>query len=143
MTIDPSSAVDGWRPLDEPVAVTFGAATSGPQPLALRWRGSLWRVVGESLHWSTWRALPVEPRHPEDHPPSRGLRADFWRFQAQSNPVSPILHFEVRRAGSGWRLVRLGATFDLPAPDAADRNSPGVVAGCAGAVPAGGVGGQD
>jgi hypothetical protein len=143
MTIDPSNAVSGWRPLDEPVAVTFGAATRGPQPLALRWRGSLWRVVGESMHWSTWRALPVEPRHPEDHPPNRGFRADFWRFQAQSNPVSPILHFEVRRAGSGWRLVRLGATFDLPALDAADRTSLGVAAGCASASPAGGVGGQD
>ncbi len=145
MNVDPSDADGGWRPFDEPVTVTFGTGTSGP-PLALRWRGSLWRVVGESLHWSTWRALPVEPRHPEDHAPTRGLRADFWRFRAQSNPVSPVLHFEVRRAGSGWRLVRLGATFDLPTPDPADtavRASGGVAAGCASAVPAGGVGGQD
>ena len=51
---------------------------------------------------------------PDDEPVTRGYRADFWRFQAQCNPVSPVLHFEVRRAGNEWRLVRLGATFELP-----------------------------
>ncbi|MHA7190806.1 hypothetical protein ACX80N_11000 [Arthrobacter sp. MDT2-16] len=108
---DPAGA---WRPFDEAVVVTFDDSRGIRRPLALRWRGSLWRVIGDSRHWSTWRALPVAPRFPDDEPVTRGYRADFWRFQAQCNPVSPVLHFEVRRAGNEWRLVRLGATFELP-----------------------------
>jgi hypothetical protein len=145
MNPTPSDPAGGWRSFDEPVTVTFDAAAHGPRPLALRWRGSLWRVVGESLHWSTWRALPVAPRHPDDHPPTRAFTADFWRFRAQSTPVSPVLHFEVRRAGSGWRLVRLGTTFDLPGDGAATRPGPLPAGGPARRAPAraGGVGGQD
>lgn len=153
MNPDPSDPVDRWRPFDEAVTVTFETDPCGRRPLALHWRGSLWRVVGESLHWSTWRALPVAPSRPDHHPPPLGLRTDFWRFHAQSDPVSPLLHFEVRRAGAGWRLVRLGATFALPdrsttEPSATDRSTTdltcdGGAAGCASPVPAGGVGARD
>ncbi|PPB50216.1 hypothetical protein C4K88_06035 [Arthrobacter pityocampae] len=110
----PSDPVEAWRPVDESVGLTFEDVTGVPQPCRLRWRGSLWHVLGPSRHWSTWRALPSTPTGMEDVRPIHPWRTDFWRFRAQTGPVSPILHFEVRRAGTDWRLVRLGATFDLP-----------------------------
>ncbi|MHA7281206.1 hypothetical protein ACX80H_15820 [Arthrobacter sp. MDT2-2] len=103
-----------WRPCDEAVALTFEETGGTPEPSCLRWRGSLWRVVGRSRHWSTWHALPVAPLHAGDGPTTRGFRADFWRFRAQTDPVSPVACFEVRRAHQGWRLVRRDATFDVP-----------------------------
>jgi hypothetical protein len=39
-----------WHVLDEPAAVRF--LPSGT-PLALRWRGSIWQVIGEPLAWSS------------------------------------------------------------------------------------------
>ena len=114
MTRTPPDATEAWRPVDEAVGLTFEDVDGRPQPCRLRWRGSLWQVVGPRRHWSTWRALPSTRADSEDVRPVHPWRADFWRFQAQTGPVSPVLHFEVRRAGTDWRLVRLGATFDLP-----------------------------
>ncbi|WP_434994651.1 hypothetical protein [Arthrobacter sp. Ld5] len=114
MTRAPIEAPGAWRPVDEAVALSFEDVDGSPLPFRLRWRGSLWHVVGPRRHWSTWRALPSTPDDPEEVRPVHPWRADFWRFQAQTGPASPILHFEVRRTGDDWRLVRLGATFDLP-----------------------------
>lgn len=110
----PPDAPEAWRPVDEAVGLAFEDADGVPQPCRLRWRGSLWQVVGPPRHWSTWRALPSTRTDAQDVRPVHPWRADFWRFRAQTGPVSPILHFEVRRTGTDWRLVRLGATFDLP-----------------------------
>jgi len=111
----PDDTPGAWRPVDEAVGLLFQDVDGVPQPCRLRWRGSLWHVVGTRRHWSTWRALPGTSSGLEDVRPVHPWRADFWRFQAQTGPVSPVLHFEVRRAGQDWRLVRLGAGFDLPA----------------------------
>lgn len=108
-------AMDRWRPLDESVVLSFRSSGSESLPACLHWRGSLWRVVGHARHWSTWRALPVATAHADGAPATLRLEADFWRFRAQADPLSPVFHFEVRRAGHQWRLVRLSATFDLPA----------------------------
>lgn len=107
-------APEAWRPVDEAIGLSFEDVDGVPRPSRLCWRGSQWQVVGPCRHWSTWRALPSTPADREDVRPVHPWRADFWRFQAQTGPVSPILHFEVRRVGKDWRLVRLGATFDLP-----------------------------
>lgn len=103
-----------WRPLDESVGLTFRSFGVQDRPSCMDWRGSLWRVVGHSRHWSTWRFLPVGSPRAHEAPSTRGLRADFWRFQAQVDPVSPVHSFEVRRAEAEWRLVRLAVTFELP-----------------------------
>lgn len=103
-----------WRPLDEAVTVTFSGVSAEAGPRTLRWRGSHWDVVGTTLHWGTWHALPVEPVRQDLPPTSRRLSTDFWRFAAQTSRVSPIFFFEIRGNGNQWRLVRLGAVFDLP-----------------------------
>lgn len=140
------SGTRGWRPWDEAVELAFEVNDDPATPSCLFWRGSLWRVVGPSDHWSTWRALPVRDMTDGSAPTNRAQRADFWRFIAQTGPVSPLVHFEVRRssggagssepasrtagstdchptrprsAGSGsagWRLVRLGLSMELPEP---------------------------
>ena len=104
-----------WRTVDDHVELFFGDGASTAGPERLRWRGVLWHVVGTARSWSTWHSLAVDPAG--DPPPTcRGLRTRFWRFAAQTAPVGPVLHFEVRGSGDSWRLVRLGAAFDLPAP---------------------------
>ncbi|MHA7286330.1 hypothetical protein ACX80I_08640 [Arthrobacter sp. MDT3-44] len=114
-----------WRPCDEAVALTFDETGGSPEPSCLRWRGSLWRVVGRSRHWSTWHALPVVPLHAGEAPTTRCLRADFWRFRAQADPVSPLACFEVRRADRGWRLVRRDAALDVAEQFVAEHFVPG------------------
>lgn len=117
----PTESSGTWRPCDEAVSVIFDACGNdgdGPRPLHLRWRGSSWRVVGPSRHWSTWRVLPVTlpsaAAATAGSAPTRRWRTEFWRFRGQIDPASPILHFEVRRSDTQWRLVRLGASFELP-----------------------------
>lgn len=104
-----------WRTVDDAVMLTFADDAPAAAPHIIRWRGSSWRVVGSARYWSTWHSLAVEPAG-DPFPTCRGLRTSFWRFAAQTGPVGPVLHFEVRGAGDTWRLVRLGAAFDLPAP---------------------------
>lgn len=127
MTSSTPEYVGTWRLFDEAVALTLEDIDGAARPVDLHWRGTLWRVIGESRHWSTWRALPVPPRG-GDLQRAHGYRTDFWRFRAQAGPASPVLHFEVRRTGCDCRLVRLGATFDVPggtaAPDGTPRNRP-------------------
>jgi hypothetical protein len=102
-----------WRAVDDDVDLTF-EDTSDAAPQTLRWRGSSYRVMGTARHWSTWHSLAVESA--EGTPPTcLGLRTSFWRFMAQTGPVGPVLHFEVRGTGNTWRLVRLGADLGLPA----------------------------
>lgn len=100
MIPSPADPVGSWRTFDDAVALTFDATGGESRPSCLHWRGS------------AWRALPVAPS--QGTAPTRGLRADFWRFRAQTSGFSPVLHFEVRRAEREWRLVRLRATFELP-----------------------------
>jgi hypothetical protein len=102
-----------WRVVDDDVDLVFDDATAAA-PQTLRWRGSSYRVVGTARYWSTWHSFAVEAAA-GPAPSCRGLRTSFWRFTAQTGPVGPILHFEVRGAGTAWRLVRLGADFGLPA----------------------------
>jgi len=98
------SASPGWRVLDEPAAVRF--LPSGT-PLALRWRGNLWQVIGEPVSWSSsnswWEPGPT---------PLGGqgniLTTRFWRFQAQTGTSSPVLEFDMSKSPlrEDWRLRR-------------------------------------
>ncbi|TKV28206.1 hypothetical protein FDK12_09580 [Arthrobacter sp. NamB2] len=103
-----------WRPLDDVVSLSFHPSDPDARPSCLGWRGSLWHVVGSGLHWSTWRFLPVRSSRADEEPSTCSVRTDFWRFQAQVGPGSPVLSFEVRGTGREWRLVRLAAMFELP-----------------------------
>ncbi|MHA7241397.1 hypothetical protein [Arthrobacter sp. TMS1-12-1] len=115
-----------WHVLDEPAAVRF--LPSGT-PLALRWRGSIWQVIGEPLAWSssdTWREPVTTPpvtdtihssRSSHDSlggRESRGslgsvVRTRFWRFRAQTGPASPVLEFDMNADArwEDWRLRRV------------------------------------
>lgn len=88
----------GHRVLDEPAIIRF--APSG-RPLALRWHGSIWQVVGEPL-----------PRLSAGHAAASagvttGATSSAWQFSAQTGPASPVLEFavgfDVRR--DEWRLL--------------------------------------
>lgn len=114
-----------WHALDEPAAVRF--LPSGT-PLALRWRGSIWQVIGEPLAWSssdTWRE-PATPPGTDNTHSSRGslgsmdghnslgvrgsvVRTRFWRFRAQTGPASPVLEFDMNADArwEDWRLRRV------------------------------------
>ncbi len=108
-----------WHALDEPAAVRF--LPSGT-PLALRWRGSIWQVIGAPTQWSISDSRQERGttalgnphgshlgRH--DGQGSRGSTGmtRFWRFQAQTGPASPVLEFDMsadpRRPD--WRLRRV------------------------------------
>lgn len=108
------STPSSWRILDEHVTLTLLATGGTVRPHTLRWRGSTWSVVGTAHHWSTWHALAVEQGDQDVPPTSRALRVEFWRFSAQTNPVAPVFHFEIRGREDHWRLARLGVVFDLP-----------------------------
>ena len=105
-----------WRPCDEVVELVFELRGGPPTPSSLSWRGSLWSVVGSSRHWSTWHALPIRASVKDAGPTNRALSVDFWRFAARTSPISPLMHFEVRRSSNQWRLVRLGASIEIPEP---------------------------
>ncbi|MEG9250125.1 hypothetical protein V6S67_18700 [Arthrobacter sp. Soc17.1.1.1] len=121
-----------WHVLDEPAAVRF--LPSGT-PLALRWRGSIWQVIGEPLAWSssdTWPESDTTPpgtdnsharqtRHGSvgsvgGHNTLSGLSGlgsvvttRFWRFRAQTGPASPVLEFDMNADArwEDWRLRRV------------------------------------
>jgi hypothetical protein len=112
-----------WHVLDEPAAVRF--LPSGT-PLALRWRGSIWQVIGEPLAWSssdTWRERDTTPPGTDNTHSSHGrlgsvdgrggrssvVTTRFWRFRAQTGPASPVLEFDMTADArwEDWRLRRV------------------------------------
>ncbi|MFC3300504.1 hypothetical protein FJV46_08430 [Arthrobacter agilis] len=100
------------RTLDEPAAVRF--APSG-RPLALRWHGSIWQVVGTPTALSD--GAPEAPRAPRVRStgrPTGPAGVSGWRFTAQTGPASPVLEFSLRSdAGpEAWRLVGVRGTGD-------------------------------
>ncbi len=118
-----------WHALDEPAAVRF--LPSGT-PLALRWRGRIWQVIGEPLAWSssdTWPEPVTTPPGTDNTHSSHGdlgslgrvdgrggrgslgsvVRTRFWRFRAQTGPASPVLEFDMTADArwEDWRLRRV------------------------------------
>ncbi|MEG9247852.1 hypothetical protein V6S67_07130 [Arthrobacter sp. Soc17.1.1.1] len=118
-----------WHALDEPAAVRF--LPSGT-PLALRWRGSIWQVIGEPLAWSssnTWPESVTTPPGTDNTHSSLGslgsagghntlsglgglgsvVTTRFWRFRAQTGPASPVLEFDMNADArwEDWRLRRV------------------------------------
>ncbi len=111
-----------WHVLDEPATVRF--LPSGT-PLALRWRGSIWQVIGTPTQWSsssTWW-------NPDTTAPNSSLNTAvdsrrtglgsivttrFWRFQAQTGPASPVLEFDMSadHRWPDWRLRRVTTAQD-------------------------------
>jgi hypothetical protein len=94
-----------WRVLDEPASVRF--LPSGT-PLALRWRGGLWQVIGEPVAWcssSSWWEPGTTPLGGQ----GSVLTTRFWRFQAQTGPASPVLEFDMSKdpRWQDWRLRRV------------------------------------
>ena len=95
----------GGLVLDEPAAIRF--LPSGT-PLALRWRGSIWQIIGNPTSWSrssSWWEPDTTPLG------GRGsiLTTRFWRFQAQTGPASPVLEFDISADPRwvDWRLRRV------------------------------------
>jgi hypothetical protein len=102
-----------WHVLDEPAFVRF--LPSGT-PLALRWRGSIWQVIGEPVAWSSsnswWEPTTTPPASPLESPLGGQGSVDttrFWRFQAQTGPASPVLEFDMSTdpRWEDWRLRRV------------------------------------
>jgi hypothetical protein len=113
----------GWQVLDEPAAVRF--LPSGT-PLALRWRGSIWQVIGTPLAWSStdsWRSAVTTPPCTDSRQggmarhggvggpgiPGSAVTTRFWRFRAQTGPASPVLGFDMTADArwEDWRLRRV------------------------------------
>lgn len=90
---------DALRALDEPAAVRF---TPAARPLALRWHGTIWQVVGE----------PV----PEPLARARTAATPAWLFTAQTGPASPVLEFRIRfdARRDEWRLLGVGGADSAP-----------------------------
>lgn len=90
---------DALRALDEPAAVRF---TPAAKPLALRWRGTIWQVVGEPVPEPLARARTAPP--------------PAWLFTAQTGPASPVLEFRIRfdARRDEWRLLGVGGADGAP-----------------------------
>lgn len=91
------------RTLSEPVEVRF---TPQGVPLAVRWRGRLWPVAAEPLHWNSgwnWREsdLPAGPGQ------GQLVEIEYWRLQVRATSSSPLRTLEVRRhpGWDGWHLT--------------------------------------
>jgi hypothetical protein len=104
----------GQRTLNDPVEVRF---TPQGVPLAVRWRGRLWPVAAEPLHWNSgWNrresGLPAGPGHGHGHGHGHGQPAglEFWRLQVRATSSSPLRTLEVRKhpGWEGWYLTRVG-----------------------------------
>jgi hypothetical protein len=94
-----------WYVLDETADIRF--LPSG-LPLALRWRGSLWQVIGDPQSWSSsssWWEPGVSPLGGQ----GSVVTTRFWRFQTQTGPASPVLEFDMSTGPrhAGWRLRRV------------------------------------
>ena len=96
-----------WRVLDEPASVRF--LPSG-LPLALRWRGGMWQVIGHPVSWSSSNSW-WEPGATVQHGQGSVVTTRFWRFQAQTGPASPVLEFEMGAdpRWEDWRLRRVSS----------------------------------
>jgi hypothetical protein len=93
------------RMLDEPAVIRF---TGSGTPLALRWRGSIWQVIGKPLEWSSagsWWEPDTTPRGGH----GSVITTRSWRFRAQTGPASPVLEFNISAdpRWQGWRLHRV------------------------------------
>jgi hypothetical protein len=99
------SAAPAWHVLDEVADVRF--LPSG-LPLALRWRGCLWQVIGEPVSWSSSSSW-WEPATTSLGGRGSMLTTRFWRFQAQTGPASPVLEFDMSAdpRWQDWRLRRV------------------------------------
>ncbi|WP_309070252.1 DUF6504 family protein [Arthrobacter sp.] len=95
----------GSRSLNEEADVRF---TSRGAPLALRWRASIWQVLGEPMHWTSSRSW-WEPGQAGKMGQGSVMTLQYWRFRAQTGPASPILVFDICSdpRWEGWRLVRI------------------------------------
>jgi hypothetical protein len=97
----------GRQVLDEPASVRF---TERGVPLALRWRGRIWQVIGEPLSWSgssSW----WEPDTTAMGGRGSIITTRSWRFRAQTGPASPVLVFDISAdpRWQGWRLRRVAS----------------------------------
>ncbi|MHA7220311.1 DUF6504 family protein [Arthrobacter sp. MDT1-48-3] len=108
---EPCSAATAWHVLDEVADVRF--LPSG-LPLALRWRGRLWQVIGTPMSWSSsssWWEPSTTPPGGQGGQGGQGrmLTTRFWRFQAQTGPASPVLEFDMSAdpRWQDWRLRRV------------------------------------
>ncbi|WP_104167524.1 hypothetical protein [Arthrobacter sp. SX1312] len=93
--------------LDETAAVRF--LPSG-LPLALRWRGGLWQVIGSPVSGFSPDNRPGPASTPTPLYEARGTAGTrFWRFQAQTGPASPVLEFEMSAdtRSTDWQLRRV------------------------------------
>jgi hypothetical protein len=99
------SSASAWHVLDEVADVRF--LPSG-LPLALRWRGSLWQVIGEPVSWSSSSSW-WEPSTTPLGGFGSILTTRFWRFQTQTGPASPVLEFDMSAdpRWQDWRLRRV------------------------------------
>ena len=83
--------------------------------MALRWRGSIWQVIGEPVAWSSSSSW-WEPSTPalDNSLGWQGsmLTTRFWRFQVQTGPASPVLEFDMSKdtRWEDWRLRRVAGT---------------------------------
>lgn len=95
----------GSRSLNEEADVRFTAAG---KPLALRWRGSIWQVHGDPLHWTSSQSW-WEPNPAGSRGQGSVMTLEYWRFEGQTGPASPLLVFDICSdpRWSGWRLVRV------------------------------------
>ncbi len=91
--------------LDEVALVRF--LPSGT-PLALRWRGSIWQVIGAPVAWSSSSSW-WEPGATARGGRGSVITTRFWRFQAQTGPASPVLEFDMSAdpRWDDWRLRRV------------------------------------
>jgi hypothetical protein len=76
--------------------------------LALRWRGSIWQVIGTPIARSSTDSRPGSNTTSPHQRDSTGTTRS-WRFQAQTGPSSPVLEFEmnVDPRMQDWRLRRV------------------------------------
>jgi hypothetical protein len=91
--------------MDEPAAVRF---TISGTPLALRWRGRIWQVMGEPVQWSSSSSW-WEPDATALGGRGSVVTTRSWRFQAQTGLASPVLEFDISAdpRWQGWRLCRV------------------------------------
>ncbi len=101
---EPSTTTDRQL-LDEPAVMRF--LPSG-MPLALRWRGNIWQVIGEPLQWSSSSSW-WEPGSTPLGGQGGLITTRSWRFHAQTGPASPVLEFDISTdpRWQGWRLDRV------------------------------------
>lgn len=96
----------GQRTLSDPVEVRF---TPQGVPLAVRWRGRLWPVAAEPLHWTSgwnWRESDL----PAGSGQGQLVEIEYWRLQVRAASSSPLRTLEVRRhpGWDGWYLTHAG-----------------------------------